>query len=129
MAVSATLGNGSSVIAWQTTDGIFFQRVDSSDVPLSDSINAGTGPALWTSIAAGANGGFTLIWDATSASSPMAQNYDANGTAVGGTYALTTTPVTSPFVSASVELPYTKARSDPAGQVAASRPALTSPAG
>ncbi|HWF64861.1 MAG TPA: M10 family metallopeptidase C-terminal domain-containing protein [Rhizomicrobium sp.] len=105
MAVSATLGNGSSVIAWQTGDGILFQRVDSSGIPLSGPISAGNGPTFWTSIAADANGGFTLIWDAASGSSPMAQDYNANGAAVSESYVLTTAPAIAPLVSASVETP------------------------
>jgi len=107
MAVSATLQNGSSVLTWQTGDGIFFQRVDSSGVPLSSPIDAGNGPTVWSSIEATANGGFTLIWDAAAASSPMAQDYDANGTAIGAAYALTTAPATASLVSASAELPQT----------------------
>src|SRR5581483_7534170 len=78
---------------------------DSSGVPLSDPIAAGSGPAIWTSIEADANGGFTLMWDGASASSPMAQDYTAGGAPLGAAYALTTAPATAPFISASVELP------------------------
>ncbi len=105
MAVSTILANGSSILAWQTTGGVFFQRVDANGVPLGDPIDAVNGSTIWTSIAPLANGGFTLIWDATATSAPMAQNYDAGGTAVGAAYAFAGTPQAAPLADGSIELP------------------------
>ena len=92
MAVSVTLNGGGSIIAWQTPSGVSFQRFDASHQPEGAVTKVAAGPTAWLSASALANGGFSIIWDANTTSTPIAQNYDANGVANGTTYSVATPP-------------------------------------
>ena len=93
MAVSVTLNGGGTIIAWQTPSGIAFQRFDANHQPSGAVTSVATGPTVWLSAEALANGGFSIVWDTSASSQPMAQNYDANGVATGSTYTDTTPPI------------------------------------
>jgi hypothetical protein len=93
MAVSVTLSGGGSIIAWQTTSGISFQRFDASHAPVGAVTSVAARPSVWISAEPLAGGGFSLVWDADASSQPLAQNFDANGVAVGSAFVDTAPPI------------------------------------
>ena len=92
MAVSVTLTGGTSIIAWQTTSGISFQRFTADHRPIGDVTSIATGPTAWLSAQALTNGGFSIIWNATASTTPTAQSYNAAGAASGATFSISTPP-------------------------------------
>ena len=92
MTVGIDLTGGGSVLAWQTTDGIFFERYDANLDPVGSPIEVASGATTWVSADPLDNGGFTIVWD-TSATSATGQDYDANGAPVGAPYCVATPPI------------------------------------
>lgn len=105
MAVSTSLQNGSSVIAWETSDAVSFELLDSNGVPAGSPVTAESGASVWTSVASLADGGFSIIWDSAVGVQPVAQDYNASGAAVGAVYTVSGAPATAPLASTSLELP------------------------
>jgi Ca2+-binding RTX toxin-like protein len=93
MTVGIDLTGGGSVLAWQTTDGVFFERYDGNRDPVGTPIEVASGDATWVSAQPLDDGGFTIYWDTGVGSSTTAQNYDANGGAVGAAYAVAAPPI------------------------------------
>jgi len=92
MTVGIDLTGGGSVLAWQTTDGIFFERYDANLDPVGSPTEVASSGA-WVSAQPLDNGGFTIFWDTSAGSSAMAQDYDANGAAVSAPYSVAAPPV------------------------------------
>ncbi len=93
MTVGIDLTGGGSVLAWQTTDGVFFERYDANLDPLGAPTEVVFGGSTWVSAKPLDNGGFTIVWDTGVGSSATAQDYDANGVAVGASYDVATPPI------------------------------------
>ncbi|HEX3973131.1 MAG TPA: type I secretion C-terminal target domain-containing protein [Stellaceae bacterium] len=93
MTVGIDLAGGGSVLAWQTTDGVFFERYDADLDPVGTPITVASGDASWMSAQPLDDGGFTVYWDTGAGSSTTAQDYDANGVAVGSTYSVAAPPI------------------------------------
>src|ERR1700761_4292586 len=93
MTVGIDLTGGGSVLAWQTTDGVFFERYDTHRDPVGTPIEVAPADASWVSAQPLSNGGFTVYWDTGVGSPASAQNYDANGVAVGASYSVDASPI------------------------------------
>ncbi len=93
MTVGIDLTGGGSVLAWQTTDGIFFERYDTNLDPVGTPIEVASGTTTWVSAQPLDDGGFTVYWDTGLGSPATAQDYDANGAAVGATYSVAAPPM------------------------------------
>jgi Ca2+-binding RTX toxin-like protein len=93
MTVAIDLTGGGSVLAWQTTDGIFFERYDANLDPVGSPAEVAAGTTTWVSAQPLDNGGFTVVWDTSATSSATAQDYDANGAAVGTPYSVASPPI------------------------------------
>ncbi|HXE29019.1 MAG TPA: type I secretion C-terminal target domain-containing protein [Stellaceae bacterium] len=104
MTVGIDLTGGGSVLAWQTTDGIFFERYDANLDPVGSPIEVAASAATWVSAQPLDNGGFTVFWDTSATSPAAAQDYDANGAPVGATYSVAT-PSIAATASTSRDLP------------------------
>jgi Ca2+-binding RTX toxin-like protein len=93
MTVGIDLTGGGSVLAWQTTDGIFFERYGANLDPIGSPTEVASGAATWVSAQPLDNGGFTVVWDTSATTSATAQNYDANGAPVGAAYSVAAPPI------------------------------------
>src|SRR5258706_1444282 len=87
MAVSVSLNGGpfagGFVIAWETASGVFFQRFNPSHEPVGSPTMVTGASAAWVSATPLGDGTFSVIWDPSGSSSPVAQDYDASGSPVG----------------------------------------------
>ncbi|HEY3917178.1 MAG TPA: type I secretion C-terminal target domain-containing protein [Stellaceae bacterium] len=101
MTVSVELTGGGYIVAWQTSDGISFQEFDADLQPVGAPTVAETGTAAWLSATALSDGGFSIIWDTSAPALPIAQDYDASGTAAGAAHTLTTPPPSASIAFAS----------------------------
>lgn len=93
MSVEASLTDGGAIIAWQTAAGVYFESFDSNLDPEGSPVAVTTGATTWLSAQPLADGGFSIVWDSGVDTTPMAQNYDANGDAVGSPYAVAAPPI------------------------------------
>ena len=93
MTVAIDLTGGGSVLAWQTPDGIFFERYDGNLGPLGTPTEVAAGATSWVSAQPLDNGGFSIVWDTSATSTASAQDYDAGGAAVGSPYSIAAPPV------------------------------------
>jgi Ca2+-binding RTX toxin-like protein len=93
MTVGIDLTGGGSVLAWQTTDGVFFERYDANLDPVGTPIEVASGAMTWVSAQPLDNGGFAIVWDTSAGSSLTGQDYDANGAPVGASYSVTVPPI------------------------------------
>ena len=89
------LGGGGSVVAWQTFDGITYQRYDKNSQAVGTPTTIPVGHTGWLTASPIASGGFTLAWSTSADTAPTAQDFDANGGAVGSTYTLDSAPSAS----------------------------------
>ena len=105
MSVSIQLQNGDSVIAWQTTQGVYFQEFDGNGLPIGSATTVESGPTAWLSLAARSNGGFSVIWDASSSSPATAQVYSASGVPTGSLHTLTKAPHEAQMASTTLDTP------------------------
>jgi len=92
MSAFVNLVSGGSVVVWQTASGISFQRYDASFHAIGAVGTFAATSRAWLSVTALSNGGFTVIWDSNSLSTPNAQDFDASGIAVGSTYGMAAAP-------------------------------------
>jgi hypothetical protein len=76
MTVGIDLTGGGSVLAWQTTDGVFFERYDANLDPVGTPIEVASGAMTWVSAQPLDNGGFAIVWD-TSAGRRVLQRHRA----------------------------------------------------
>ncbi|HWE72698.1 MAG TPA: type I secretion C-terminal target domain-containing protein [Stellaceae bacterium] len=104
MTVAIDLTGGGSVLAWQTTDGVFFERYDANLDPIGTPIEVASGEASWVSAKPLDGGGFTVYWDTGVGSSTIAQDFNASGAAVGSTYSVAAPP-TAPTAFTSLASP------------------------
>lgn len=93
MSVEAALTGGGAIIAWQTPDGVYFEQFASNLDPEGSPVAVTTGATTWISAQPLAGGGFSIVWDSGVDTAPMAQNYGANGAAVGSPYSVATPPI------------------------------------
>ncbi len=111
MTVAIDLAGGGSVLAWQTPDGVFFERFDGSLDPLGAPTEVASGATSWLSAQSLDNGGFSIVWSTDATSAATAQDYDANGAPVGLSHSVAALP-TAPMAYTSLINTLTESSSD-----------------
>src|SRR6185503_11820148 len=93
MTVGIDLTGGGSVLAWQTSDGIFFERYDANLDPVGTPVRVASGATAWVSAQPLASGGFTIVWHTSATSPATPQDFDASGAPVGAAYSIAAPPI------------------------------------
>jgi Ca2+-binding RTX toxin-like protein len=93
MTVGINLAGGGSILAWQTPDGVFFERYDANLDPLGAPSEVASGVTSWASAKPLDNGGFTIVWDTSAGALATAQDYNASGAPIGAAYSVAAPPI------------------------------------